>query len=184
MKKRILSLALALLSAAALAGCCGGSSGTATQSPPADCGALLQAMLDADDSFPEMTQVAISARSLSPGSSEYRDRKKTFSYISDLPFEQVESFGVAYSSDGRIADELAVICVTEDADADDAADSLARHKEDRLKLYQTYGPQEAARVEKGKVFTEGRYALLIICDKPDAVKEAFDSYLQGADKEG
>ncbi len=180
MKKLIAPFLLTLLAALVLAGC-GGSGGPAAQTPPPDCGELLRAMLAADNSFPEMTQVAISVSSLSSDSQEYRDQKKTFSYISDLPFDQVESFAVGYSADGRKADEIAVIRVTETADAEDAAASLERHRADRLKLYQTYGPQEAARVEHGIVEAlDGKYAVLIICDDPDTVLDAFKSCLNEA----
>ena len=179
MKKTLVTFLLTLLAALTLAGC-GGSGGPAPQSPPADCGKLLHAMLAADESFPEMTQIALSVRSMSPNTAEYQNGKKTFSYVSDLPFEKVESFAVGYSTDGRKADEIALICVTDEADAADAAASLERHQADRLKLYQTYGPQEAARVERGVVKTiNGKYAVLIICNDPDRVLDAFRSGLNG-----
>ncbi len=183
MKNRILSLLLTLMAVAALAGCGGGSSDQ-TQTPTVDGEALLQAMMEADDSLPEMTTVAMEVGSLSPNTADYRDRKKTFSYISDLPFDLVDRFAVAYSVDGRKADEIAVIAVKDEADAGDALDSLRRHQEDRLKLYQTYGPQEAARVEKAHMFTRNQYAVLIICDDTTSVTDAFENFLNGAASEG
>ena len=57
-----------------------------------------------------------------------------------------------------------------DIDLDFIQAELDRRRPGQSQL--TTSRQEAARVEKGKVFTEGRYALLIICDNPDAVKEA------------
>ena len=183
MKTRILSLLLTLMAVAALAGCGGGSSAQ-TQTPTVDGEALLQTMMEADGSLPEMTTVAMEVGSLSPNSADYRDRKKTFSYISDLPFDLVDRFAVAYSVDGRKADEIAVIAVKDEADAGDALDSLRRHQEDRLKLYQTYGPQEAARVEKAQLFTRNQYAVLIICDDTTSVTDAFEHFLNGAAAEG
>ena len=183
MKTRFAALLLAALALFSLAGCGGGSSAQ-TQTPAVDGGTLLQVMMEADDSLPEMTTVAIDAGSLSSNTADYRDRKKTFSYISDLPFDLVDRFAVAYSVDGRKADEIAVIAVKDEADAGDALDSLRRHQEDRLKLYQTYGPQEAARVEKAQLFTRNQYAVLVICDGAEDVKDAFNSYLDGLTKEG
>ena len=183
MKARFAALILAALALFSLAGCGGGSSAQ-TQTPAVDGGALLRAMMEADDSLPEMTTVAIDAGSLSSNSADYRDSKKTFSYISDLPFDLVDRFAVAYSVDGRLADEIAVIAVKDEADAGDALDSLRRHQEDRLKLYQTYGPQEAARVEKAHMFTRNQYAVLIICDDTTSVTDAFENFLNGAASEG
>ena len=183
MKTRFAALLLAALALLALAGC-GGSPSAQTRTPAVDGGALLQAMMEADGSLPEMTTVAMEVGSLSPNTADYRDRKKTFSYISDLPFDLVDRFAVAYSVDGRLADEIAVIAVKDEADAGDALDSLRRHQQDRLKLYQTYGPQEAARVEKAQLFTRNQYAVLIICDDTTSVTDAFEHFLNGAAAEG
>ena len=172
MKERILSLALALLALTALAGCGGGSGGT-TAAPKADMEALQQAMLAADPSLPEMLSIT--------GSVE--DAKRLFTYLSDFDYEKVDGYLLSYSSAGT-ADELAVVAVKDPADVNDAKASLEKHRGDRLKLFQTYGPEEAARVEKGEVFTEGPYAVLIICDDVESVKDAFTGYLDGLTKEG
>lgn len=172
MKNRILSLLLALMAAAALAGC-GGGSGSSTTTPSADMEALQQALLAADPSLPEMLSVT----------SEVEDAKRLFTYLSDFDYEKVEGYLLSYSSSGT-ADEIAVVAVKDPADADEAKASLEKHKSDRLKLFQTYGPEEAARVEKGLVFTEGPYAVLIICDSAEKVMDAFTGYLDGLTKEG
>ena len=172
MKKRILSLTLALLALTALAGCGGGSGGTAA-APAADMEALQQALLAADPSLPEMLSVT----------SNVDDAKRLFTYLSDFDYEKAEGYLLSYSASGT-ADEIAVIAVKDPADVNDARASLEKHKGDRLKLFQTYGPQEAARVEKGQIFTEGPYAVLIICDDVNGVKDAFISYLDGLTKEG
>ncbi len=170
MKHRIISLLLALTAALALAGCGGGSAGTAA---PADMEAMQQAMLAADPSLPEMLSIT--------GSVE--DAKRLFTYLSDFDYEKVDGYLLSYSSAGT-ADELAVVAVKDPADVNDAKASLEKHRGDRLKLFQTYGPEEAARVEKGEVFTEGPYAVLIICDDVQGVKDAFTGYLDGLTKEG
>lgn len=168
MKQRIISIALALAAALALAGCGGSGGGTAAR--PADMEALQQAMLDAAPSLPEdMLSVT----------SNVSDAKKLFTYLSDFDYEKVEGYLLSYSSTGT-ADELAVIAVKDEADLPDAMHSLEAHQQDRLKLFQTYGPQEAARVEKGIVTTGGgKYAILVICDDTDEVISAVDTYLNG-----
>jgi len=169
MKQRILSLALALLAVTALAGCSSGGGAQAS----ADMNALQQAMLEAAPALPDMLSVT----------SDVSDAEKLFTYLSDFDYEKVDGYLLSYSSTGT-ADEIAVVAVKDEADVGDAKASLEKHKGDRLKLFQTYGPQEAARVEKGQIFTQGQYAVLIICDDSDSVKEAFASYLDGTTKEG
>ena len=170
MKQRIISLVLALTAALALAGCGGSGSGVTA---PADMEAMQQAMLAADPALPEMLSVT----------SNLEDAKKLFTYLSDLDYKKVEGYLLSYSSSGT-ADEIAVIQVKDPADADEAKASLERHMADRLKLFQTYGPDEAARVEKGVVAVSGPYAYLVICDDTEAVIAAFDTYVSGLSAEG
>ena len=169
MKKLLIVLGLTLL--AALAGCGGTGGGTAA---PADMEAMQEALLAADPSLPEMLSVT----------SKVDDAKKLFTYLSDLDYEKVSGYLLSYASSGT-ADEIAVIEVKDPADAGDAKASLERHKADRLKLFQTYGPDEAARVEQGVVAAVGdRYAVLIICDDTDSVMDAVNAYLNGLSKDG
>ena len=170
MKQRVIALTLAAILALSLCACGSGSGGAR---PTADMEALQQAMLEAAPGLPDMLSVT----------SQVSDAKKLFTYLSDFDYEKVDGYLLSYSSTGT-ADEIAVVAVKDEADVNDAKASLEKHKSDRLKLFQTYGPQEAARVEKGQVFTDGQYAVLIICDDADSVKEAFTSYLSGTTKEG
>ena len=160
MKTRFAALLLAALTLFSLAGCGGGSSAQ-TQTPAVDGGTLLQVMMEADDSLPEMTTVAIDAGSLSSNTADYRDRKKTFSYISDLPFDLVDRFAVAYSVDGQKADEIAVIAVKDEADAGDALDSLGSAAESGIRAFgdRLIGLLDSVDLETGLqslVITDGK----------------------------
>lgn len=170
-RRLVLTLLLVLCLPAALAGC-GESSGDGA-GVQADMEALQQAMVAADPSLPDLRSLT----SADPGAED------NFPYLSDFPYEKVAGFLLSFSTTGT-ADEIAVIQVKDPADAAEARESLERHRQERLKLFQTYGPTEAARVEKGQVIKDGLYALLIICDDVDGVKDAFDSYLLGLSKEG
>ena len=170
MKQRILALALGLLTVLTLAGC---GADRSVQAPAANMEALQQAMLAADSSLPEMRSI----------SSADPDAEKNFPYLSDFSYDKLVGFLLSFSTTGT-ADELAVIQVKDQADASEAKSSLERHRQDRLNLFQTYGPKEAARVEKGLVIQSGPYAILIICDDADSVKATFDDYIHGLTGEG
>ncbi len=153
MGKRILALALGLL---LLTGCAPAEAEVSMYD-------LEKAMLAADSSLPEMTSVNDSSEN--PAS--------LFAYLSDLEYEKVEHFFLAYSTEGK-ADEIAVIAVKDAGDVDAARESLERHVESRQKLYDQYDPEEAVRVGNAQVFTRGRCAVLILCDETEAVRSAFE----------
>ncbi len=162
MKKKIICFmaALALL----VCGCSdGGASADAETVSMYD---LSKAMLSADDSLPDMTSV----------SSSDDDAENLFGYLSDLEYDKVDSFFLSYSSEG-LADEIAVIAVKDISDVSEAKDTLDAQVKSRLNTYTQYDPSQVERVEDAVVFTSGRYAVLIICDKSDAVKAAFNDFI-------
>lgn len=124
---------------------------------------LSKQMLAADDTLPEMTTVNDSSET----------PETLFVYLSDLEYEKVEHFFLSYSTEGK-ADEIAIIAVKDPADAAAAQQSLERHIQSRQKLYDQYDPDQAVRVKEAQVFTQGQYAVLILCDKGQQVREAFE----------
>lgn len=138
--------------------------GTETQSETVSMYDLRQAMEAADSSLPEMLNA----------SSAEENGADNFSYISDLDYDKVDSYFVSYASDGHKADEIAVIAVKDTADLADAKKSLEDHKQSRHDLLASYEPEQVSRIDKGIVFTQGQYAVLIISDNSDAVRGAFE----------
>lgn len=165
--KYILFILVILILINSLAGC-GQKKVTATVSMYD----LQTAMLSADSTLPDMSSVN--------GSSE--DAAELFAYLSDLSYDKVETYFLAYSTEGK-ADEIAVIAVKDAANVGEAEKSLDACVEKRRKLYEQYDPTQTERVEKALVFTNGQYAVLIICDKASDVKEAFESFIAEAAKE-
>lgn len=128
---------------------------------------LRQAMEDADGNLPEMLNA----------SSTDGDAKNLFSYLSDMDYKKVDSFFLSYAKEGT-AHEIAVIAVKDINDIDEAKKSLEDHRESRRKLLEQYEPEEVKRIEDGLIFTNAQYAVLIICDDTDAVREAFDNMVK------
>ena len=167
MKKRLLSLLAVCLLAVFLTACSG--SGTIT-SNTVNMEQLQKAMLAADPTL------ANDITSITSNTGDTSEAKNNFSYFSTLDYEKVESYLLSYSSSGT-ADEIAVIAVKDIADVSEAASTLRSHVDDRLKLFQQYGPNQASRVEKAEIFTKDQYAVLIICEDSGAVKTAFEDFL-------
>ena len=82
----------------------------------------------------------------------------------------------------HFADEIAVISVKNKNDAAAAETSLQEHIKHRVSLYETYDPTQVPKLNNALIFTEGRYAVLIVCGDPAAVKAAFDGFLRGGNK--
>lgn len=103
-----------------------------------------------------------------------------FAYLSDLDYEKVSQFFLAYASNGAgNADEIAVVRVKDSADLPAAEASLKAHLTQRAALYATYDPTQSEKIGAGTVFTTGSFAVLLVSDDNDAVKAAFTSFLQG-----
>lgn len=156
----------ALLAALTLLGLCGCGQKTA-EFEAFSMIDLRQAMEEAAPSLPEMRYV----------SDADTDPADLFAHLSDMDYDKVARFFLSYSATG-LADEIAVIAVKNKSDTETAADSLRSHLEDRARLYGQYKPDQLQRVENGLVFTWNHYAVLIVCDEADAVKDAFHRFAQ------
>ena len=160
MKKVLLSLLAVCLLAVSLTACSGGGTEPSTT---VNMEQLQKAM-------------AKDITSITSNTGDASEAKKNFSYFSTLDYEKVDRYLLSYSSSGT-ADEVAVIAVKDAADVSEAASTLRAHVDDRLKLFQQYGPDQASRVEKAEIFTKDQYAVLLICEDPGAVKTAFETFL-------
>lgn len=123
---------------------------------------LQKTMLQADETLPEMTTV----------NSNAEDAEDLFSYLSDLEYSKVESYFLAYSSEG-LADEVAVIRCKNVSDVEKAVATLKSHVEARVSLYTSYQPDQVDRARSAMVFREGNYAVLIISENQKEIKTAF-----------
>ena len=130
--------------------------------PEVDILPIQSAMLDAAPSLPEMTTV----------NSNDTDAEYSFAYLSEIGYEKVDSYFLSFA-DTPVADEIAVVRMRSGEDTKDMKKSLEKHLSDRISLFSTYAKDELARLEAAEIFTEGNYAVLIICDDSRAVKDAF-----------
>lgn len=161
MKNKIKAIVLAaMMLAAVFAAGCGSSSDTVSMFD------LRTAMEAADDTLGEM---------LSADSSE-EDAEDLFAYVSDMDYSKVDKFFVSYSNEG-VADEIAVIALKDASDAQEAEKSLEKHVQDRINVFSQYAPEQVKKAENAITFKDGRYAVLIICDKQDEVKKAFTDFI-------
>jgi len=123
---------------------------------------LQKTMLAADSSLPEMTTV----------NSNAEDAKDLFSYLSDFDYEKVNAFFLAYSSKG-LADEAAVVECKNQADVEAVVKTLKDHVNSRVKLYSSYQGDQVERAKNALVFSEGKYAVLIISENQKEMQKAF-----------
>ena len=130
-----------------------------------DMQALENSMVSADKSLPEMKV---------SGSWE-ENSEKAFSYISDLEYNKIHGFFLAYAADG-MAYEIAVVQLKDKSDASTMADSLREHVQSRVQMYKTYEPQQVQRAESAVVKTDGDCVLLIMSDAPQNAETAFKEF--------
>lgn len=126
---------------------------------------LQKSMVSADKSLPEMK---ISG-------SWDENAEKAFSYISDMEYNKIHGFFLAYAADG-MAYELAVVQLKDKSDAGAMEDSLNEHVQTRVRLYKTYEPEQVQRAENAVVKTVGDCVLLIMSDSPENAETAFKEF--------
>lgn len=158
MIKRIVCALCAVMLALSLCAC-----GEKTKS--IDMQALENSMVSADKTLPEMKV---------SGSWE-ENAEKAFSYISDLEYNTIHGFFLAYAADG-MAYEIAVVQLKDKSDASAMADSLREHVRSRVQMYKTYEPQQVQRAESAVVKTDGDCVLLIMSDAPQNAETAFKEF--------
>lgn len=158
MIKRIVCALCAVMLALSLCAC-----GEKTKS--IDMQALENSMVSADKTLPEMKV---------SGSWE-ENSEKAFSYISDLEYNKIHGFFLAYAADG-MAYEIAVVQLKDKSDASAMADSLREHVQSRVQMYKTYEPQQVQRAESAVVKTDGDCVLLIMSDAPQNAETAFKEF--------
>mgnify|MGYP002536569893 FL=1 len=130
-----------------------------------DMQALENSMVSADKTLPEMKV---------SGSWE-ENSEKAFSYISDLEYNKIHGFFLAYAADG-MAYEIAVVQLKDKSDASAMADSLREHVRSRVQMYKTYEPEQVQRAESAVVKTDGDCVLLIMSDAPQNAETAFKEF--------
>lgn len=126
---------------------------------------LQKSMVSADKSLPEMK---ISG-------SWDENAEKAFSYISDMEYNKIHGFFLAYAADG-MAYELAVVQLKDKSDAGELEDSLNEHVQTRVRMYKTYEPEQVQRAENAVVKTVGDCVLLIMSDSPENAETAFKEF--------
>lgn len=130
-----------------------------------DMQALENSMVSADKTLPEMKV----------SGSWDENAEKAFSYISDLEYNKIHGFFLAYAADG-MAYEIAVVQLKDKSDASAMADSLREHVRSRVQMYKTYEPEQVQRAESAVVKNDGDCALLIMSDAPQNAETAFKEF--------
>lgn len=135
------------------------------QSEAIDMYELQKSMVGADRSLPEMKITG----------SWDENAEKAFSYISDMEYNKIRGFFLAYAADG-MAYEIAVVQLKEQNDVVDLGVSLSNHVDSRAQMYRTYEPDQVERAQSATIKTIGDCVLLMMCDGQQNVETAFKEF--------
>lgn len=160
--KRTLRLTLAVLALSGMFGCTGARP---SDEPNLDPAAMVQAMMEADSTLPEMVVRA-------SGDDGAED---SFFFLSDLDYGKVEAYFYA-CADAGTAQEIAVVKLKDKSDAAAMMDSLHDHLEARRGVFQEYDPAQVPLTEDAVVTREGRYVTLIVSEKSGLVQKTFQEF--------
>ena len=128
---------------------------------------LYEAMLAADPDYPEMSVLY----------GEDEMAKEAFFQVADFDYDKVEDFFFAFSSNGS-AEEFSVIVVKDEADAAHCEDGFAAALHARVDTLETYAPDQVPMTKDARIFSEGRYVVMIVGSHQDDVQEAFEAAIK------
>lgn len=123
---------------------------------------IMEAVIDSQTELPELIQVTA-------GDAEFDTYLSNY-YL--LEREQVSDGALCYA-DGVEGSEIAVLVLTDGADAGAVEETLSVYIKNRAGDFEGYAPQQAALVKNGAIVTNGRYVALLICSDTSAAKAAF-----------
>lgn len=159
--KRIAGLALSVLLLSCAWGC-GTNAGPEDTGKDVDMAALMDAMVAADTTLPEMICVT----------SEGEQAAADFTYLSNLDYKLIDEYFYVCAEAGT-AEEIAVIKLKDKNQAVAAMDSLNEHMKARQGTFREYDPQQLPLAENPVIIHEGRYVALIVCEKNGLVQNVF-----------
>lgn len=162
MKNRIKRIACLALAALLLASAWGCGSRAEDAGKDVDLTALMDAMVAADPTLPEMIYVT----------GEGDQAASDFTYLSDLDYKLIDGYFYV-CADAGTAEEIAVIKLKDAGQAAAAMSSLHRHIEARQGTFREYDPEQLPLTEKAVIIREGRYVALIVCEKNGLVQNVF-----------
>lgn len=164
--KQTVSLALAALLLACAWGC--GPRERSDTGKDVDLAALMDAMMAADPTLPEMVTVT------GGGDKGAAD----FTYLSHLEdYKLVDEYCYA-AADAGTAEEIAVVKLKDAGSAAALMDSLHKHVEQRQGTFREYDPSQVPLTERAVIVREGRYVALIVCQKNGLVQNTFRAAFQ------
>lgn len=167
MKNSVKRIACVLLAALVLSCAWGCGPKAEDQGKDVDMAALMDAMLAADPTLPELTTAT------SGGEQGAAD----FTYLSDLDYKLIDEYFYACASAGT-AEEIAVIKLKDAGQAAAAMESLHRHMEARQGTFREYDPEQLPLAENPVIIREGKYVALIVCGKSGLVQNVFRGNFQ------
>lgn len=163
MRKRLTAAALAAVLLMVFGAGCGESGGG-----EALCAEAAQAAVEklGDD-----TQLDTAA---AYGEETYEDNfERLYNFSMDLAADGV----IVYSAGGTAADEISLIRAADNGDVSRIKKYLEARLEQRLHDFQSYMPEEAGKIENGRVVVMKDYVFLIISDRADEIETAIKEVL-------
>ncbi len=150
-RKTIVTVLAAAAAVLALAGCSGGKKAKEISVEP-------------DKLAGEIASAAVTSDTLTAA---VEDMIQGIYYISDDIYQS----GAAYMSAGSTGCEVCVIECKEASQTADVEKAFKERAASQEALYESYAPEEAAKIKKAIVRTGGKYAVLVVCDDTDKAEQ-------------
>lgn len=186
-KKRLMTLAAAMVMALTMCSCAGKGSGAATE-PAGGTSAHTQENTQkqgeaqefkacgeiVDEILKKVTDTHNNTRTVY-GEDTY-DQYFDYLYKSDL--DKIDDGAFAYASEAY-ADEITVVHFKDESDAAAFKNKLSDRIERRMQDFNGYKPEEVKKLEHAQIYVEGRYAVMAVADNAEGIIDAFKAITKG-----
>lgn len=138
---------------------------------------------DKEHTADELARAAVAASGRDPDSLErlgdVLDDAGIAAYVSNYYGVEEDAWAgcAVYRAGGAEAFEVAVLRLKDEASAQAAAAGLERYIQDREGAFAGYFPAQADIVSRSLAASQGVYAVLLICEHPEAARDAFYAVL-------
>ena len=120
--------------------------------------------------FEDVQSAVLSAADLTPMT---EGDNQMIRRIYGLDPDSFEGILLYYPTSSMSVEEILLVKLTDVSQGDSIRQVMEDRIQSQIDVFAGYGPEQVAMLEKAIVEVRGNYALLVVADQPDAVRQAF-----------
>ena len=120
--------------------------------------------------FEEMQSAVLAAADLTP---MQEGENQMLRRIYQMDPESYEGVLLYYPASSMAVEEILLVKMSSTAQQDAVRQMMEDRVQSQIDVFAGYGPEQVAMLERAIIEVRGNYALLVVAEDPDAVRQAF-----------